>query len=1153
MTLQKETRDAIGRTVRSLRGLFESEFGKQASGRFGIRSSPHGEESEVAGIGAWLDPVESLSLTPAESAQRDELIHALRYLISEGNEPGEAVARLIREAAFTAVNRLLAIRVAEAIGVLPAVLSGGRQSAGYRDTLGDLFPSLAHDEASYWTYLQVAGDELAPGVPRLFDRRHPTSAFVPSRACIDQALELLTADELASAWGEPETLGWGYQFFNGDDVKQMRDASSAPRNSRELAVRNQFFTPRYVVDWLVQNTLGRRLVQAGYELDLPLLVGEIGDHEPLALEDVRVLDPAVGSGHFLLGSYDLLEQAWQSTGVPPDHAAARILPCLFGVEIDPRAAQVAQAVLLLRARRSAPNADVTPPTIVTAVALPHSKELREQAFGGLSPAARHLADEITDALEHAPLLGSLLKVEQRLATELASHQAAPRLAADATEANVLEELHRALDELVSAAATPEQRMFSAEAADALRYLEICQQRYNTVLMNPPFGDVIPDSKTYLKAAYGNAATDVYAAFVARGSELLTRDGRLGCITPRNGLFLSSLEEWRKETVLPRLEAVLDLGLGVMHDAFVQAAAYTLAQRGSSSSASFIRLVEVADKARSLRAGDFEVRHTSRAHFRVIPGEPLAYWLPQGLLERFARDGDIATNGRVDVRQGLATADDFRFVRLFWEVNPSEVGRGKRWVPFAKGGDYSPYYADLHLVVDWEDDGARIRERGRGRVQNTTFYFRPGITWPRRSIKGFYAALVPSDAIFSHNGQMLFDADDSAERLHELLAYLNSRQVAALIEAMVPSAQYEVGAIKRLPNVELTPGSRELASALTESLMMVDAASETSHHYLHPWAVSEDAAAAVIDRATTLDAAVDGSTGLEVGSARPQSTMFAAEFFRTEFAPSLRPDVHHELSYALGVALGRWDVRVVSEVIEASSLPSPTAPVGPTVRGQLAIDDTAYPVPLPSHGLLVDDPGHDHDIISAIDGVLGLLNTASGLPDLALMDVRNLRAHLRKKFFPEHLKEYSASRRYAPIYWQLAVPSRRWGLWLYAPSLSRESLFAITRAGREKLSSLNEQIGLARERADSDRDARERAESLEDLAAEVEKFAAIADEVAQSGWEPDLNDGFVLNAAPLEELFVDKKWLGQIAQHRKAMQKGEYPWATVQRDYFEKRS
>jgi hypothetical protein len=187
MTMERETRDAIGRTVRSLRELFEGEFGKQASGRFGIRSAPRTDAASEGHLDTWLDPLESLSLTPADFAQRDELIHALRYLTSEGQAPGDAVARLMREAAFTAVNRLLAVRVAEAIGILPPVLAAGRQSRGYREAVSDLFPALAYEEHSYWIYVQAAGDELSPGLPRLFDRRYPTSGFVPSRTCLDEA------------------------------------------------------------------------------------------------------------------------------------------------------------------------------------------------------------------------------------------------------------------------------------------------------------------------------------------------------------------------------------------------------------------------------------------------------------------------------------------------------------------------------------------------------------------------------------------------------------------------------------------------------------------------------------------------------------------------------------------------------------------------------------------------------------------------------------------------------------------------------------------------------------------------------------------------------------------------------------------------------
>src|SRR5262249_39527777 len=155
----------------------------------------------------------------------------------------------------------------------------------------------------------------------------------------------------------PDTLGWAYQFFNTPEERREMRESTAPRDSRELAVRNQFFTPSYVVRFLVQNALGRRLVEA-YGVpeladELPLLVGhDPPAAKPLPLAEVRVLDPACGSGHFLLGCYDLLERAWALQDVDAEEAAAHILPCLHGIEIDPRAAQVATAALVLRARRA---------------------------------------------------------------------------------------------------------------------------------------------------------------------------------------------------------------------------------------------------------------------------------------------------------------------------------------------------------------------------------------------------------------------------------------------------------------------------------------------------------------------------------------------------------------------------------------------------------------------------------------------------------------------------------------------------------------------------------------------------------------------------------------------------------------------------------
>ena len=184
MTLDKSARDAIGRTVARLRALFEEEFRQQARGRFGFHMEarePLGGDGLPVALERHVESLTAISLTPRELYQRSELVGVLEYLVREGATGGEAVERLIREAAFTAVNRLLAVRVAEATGVLPEVLSRGRQSVGYRDIVRDLFPLLSgEDDEGFWTFVQVCGDELGASVPLLFDRRLPISAFVPA-------------------------------------------------------------------------------------------------------------------------------------------------------------------------------------------------------------------------------------------------------------------------------------------------------------------------------------------------------------------------------------------------------------------------------------------------------------------------------------------------------------------------------------------------------------------------------------------------------------------------------------------------------------------------------------------------------------------------------------------------------------------------------------------------------------------------------------------------------------------------------------------------------------------------------------------------------------------------------------------------------------
>jgi hypothetical protein len=316
-------RASLSRGVGQIRAILEADLRDVLKARFGIH--PDGRIEEES----------RLQLTSADVVARHELLDVLAHLRRVGRSESEAVGWLLREAVFTTANRLVAVRVAEAIGLLPESLAKGKDSRGYREVL-EVFPLLGKDPtAGYWTYLRLCADELAHDAPVLFDPRNPLLVLEPSPKAVDELVAVLADPKLADVWTDPEALGWTYQYFVSFDERRAAREAAAPRDSQELATRNQWFTPRYVVDFLVQNTLGRRLLEADPDSplrdELHLLVDPpSGGRRPIDLEAVRVLDPAVGSGHFLLGCYDLLERAWQERGVPPGRGGGADPPLPLG-------------------------------------------------------------------------------------------------------------------------------------------------------------------------------------------------------------------------------------------------------------------------------------------------------------------------------------------------------------------------------------------------------------------------------------------------------------------------------------------------------------------------------------------------------------------------------------------------------------------------------------------------------------------------------------------------------------------------------------------------------------------------------------------------------------------------------------------------------
>jgi hypothetical protein len=326
--VDKETRNAIERATQKARKLLEEDFAAQLEGDFDVHRD--GEVAATAGK----------HLSARQALAREHIAAAIEHKRAAGMSPADAARDYLRDAAFTTLNRFVALKMLEARELVQECITKGEQSAGYREFCG-MAPGLPllPDSAGYRLYIESLFDELSTEVKVLFDRRDPSSVLWPKRATTEQLLEILNTTELACVWGEDETIGWVYQFFNGhDERRKMREESQAPRNSRELAVRNQFFTPRYVVQFLTDNTLGglwyeMRGTQTVLADKCEYMVRKPGEEFAARAKkdprDLRVLDPACGSGHFLLYAFDLLltiyEEAYADLESPKSEATGKAL------------------------------------------------------------------------------------------------------------------------------------------------------------------------------------------------------------------------------------------------------------------------------------------------------------------------------------------------------------------------------------------------------------------------------------------------------------------------------------------------------------------------------------------------------------------------------------------------------------------------------------------------------------------------------------------------------------------------------------------------------------------------------------------------------------------------------------------------------------
>lgn len=1172
--MNKETRNAIERATQRARKLLEEDFASQLEGKFDVLRN--------GTVAAKAGP----HLTTRQIFQRNKIVAAIEHKRTAGMSAAEAVVDYLRDAAFTALNRFVALKMLEARELVQECITKGDQSAGYREFCG-LAPgaALLPDGAGYRLYIESLFDELATEIKVLFDRRDTASVLWPKRGTFEALLAILNVSDLASVWGEDETIGWVYQFFNsGEERKRMRDESQAPRNSRELAVRNQFFTPRYVVQFLADNTLGRIWfeMRAGETtlVDrseyMVRLAGET--YAPRAKKDprdLRVLDPACGSGHFLLYAFDLLltiyEEAYhdadgqksEATGntLAADYSSIetlrKALPALvlahnlYGVDIDARCTQIAQLALWMRAQRAFRDFSVglterpliRRSNIVVAEPLVTDAGTLQDFLAKLGDAElRRVFTELIDTLKLAGDLGLLLRLEA-LSRKTKIGQTGELFAPP--EARILEALARfAADASVST----RRRFFVDDAAQGVGLLETAEKRFDVVLMNPPFGE--PAGK--LPSEFRGLPKDLYCCFIERASTLLCAGGRVGALTSASFRTYIDYESFRARFFISGHVAIMaDLGWGVLDGAYVETAAYVMEAGRAFDRMTFIDLRDAADRAQSLKNA-VQDQTTGRSYilnpgrFDTIAGKPLIYWWSDATWNRLAA---FPRFGSLCRAIGKGAGPHAIFYRLRWEVRPESIGLNRRWVTFTNGGAFSPFRREDSLLLHWENHGALVKGyllqrypyldgNTEWNIQMEDYFGHPGLTYGKKTTS-FSMQVMPAGSVFSFEGIGVFPA--SEDDTWWLLAYMNSEFVRWYLNATC-GLHKNPPYVRNVPVPLFEPSAKEqlaeLARAGWAARVPCARHDERSPFFRAPWRTAtgniecDDDVARILSK---IDSIVDLCIGLNSSELLGKSVSTMRSVDQDDGAEPddlVATEAAAWSSWAVGVAFGRFEIESAKLQVTSVS-PGPFAPL-PT-----RIPSTGFPSHSgidSVHTILVDDPGHIDDLTAATSAVLEHIGQSAS---------EDLGKWLSRDFFAFHIKNYSKARRKAPIYWQLATPSASYSVWLYLHALTNDTLYKVQndylapKIGHEerKLESLRRELG------ESPGPGERKALALQEIL--VEELRTFLGEIIPVAplWNPNLDDGVVIAMAPLWRLVPQyKPWQKELKTKWEELSAGKYDWA-----------
>ncbi|WP_285266208.1 BREX-1 system adenine-specific DNA-methyltransferase PglX [Halobacterium salinarum] len=871
--LSSDQRSTIRSAILSTRHTLEDELRRQLE-KYGIR-----EDKRL--------PLEDLSHLSAEERHTRRTLDAAieRELESTEGDLERSITNYVREATKTYLNRFVALKTIEVRGLVEETITE-RPEYGNRSYMHHTVAEIAGEltnapDDGFGAALDLAYQEIGAEIRMIFEESEHTAIDLDAQIREEVLDELDEIDD--EAWESDEALGWVYQYFGEEEREEIDDRVDEENYKiagTDIATKTQLFTPRYIVEWMVDNSLGRTWLEMQGErtnIDdeencfyLAPLEDSLIDRETKAVEDITVLDPACGSGHMLFYAFDVLYQMYLEEGeIPEEYIPREILRNnLYGIDIDSGAAQIAALSLYLKAKTRSPDVTIPQMNIVSADAVlingDRKQEILDRARSELEV---EILDQIWQSFDNIRELGSLIHVEERIDEILEEHRQELETSGQAkftqegalqTQSSFIsEEGHdetwdqvkeRLLEEVSGLALDaleqndPIEEMFAGEVSKTVKLLDLLIQDYDVVVSNPPYlgsAKMGKQLKKYLKENYiGNR--DLYTSFIERNANFVGSNGYVAMITMETFMYLYSFRKLRS-FLLDELQFVDTAHLenrdeGYMNTCFLM--------RGSSNDGEqksrFTRLVNSDSKKEALKE---EVRNyrngassrntftVDQSSFEQISRTPYIYWVGDEILSLFTEYASLSD--QYYVKKGMDCGENDRFVRYWWEIDVRSPGEEWKWYPI--GGSDSDYLDIINTFINWESGGDEVRNFKSSTIRNEEFFLESGLV-VRQFGEYPVARYLPEDSIFNTRAHYLTSKSDQEHVSDEFaIGYINSSLSRFVMNAINPSVNTNVGDLKQLPlSIENETACKQVADLVEQSIEI--RREEFSHNETNPSAV-----------------------------------------------------------------------------------------------------------------------------------------------------------------------------------------------------------------------------------------------------------------------------------------------------------------------------